>query len=76
MGKQEGERGWHDPEKQEACTQGCSPAHSEAHLCVASSGLLYQGPRHGAAHREALEEAPNEVAETEGHQLLLRRAQV
>lgn len=47
-----------------------------AHLCVAPGALLYQAPRHGAAHREALEEAPDEVTETKGHQLLLRRAQM
>lgn len=41
-----------------------------AHLCVAPSGLLYQAPGHGAAHREALEEASDEVTEAEGHQLL------
>lgn len=42
----------------------------EAYLCVASRALLYQAPRHGAAHGEALEEAPNEVAEAKGYQLL------
>lgn len=45
-------------------------AHTKAHLCVAPGTLLYQAPRHGAAHGETLEEAANEVAEAKGHQLL------
>lgn len=43
----------------------------EAYLRVASCALLYQAPRHGAAHGEALEEASDEVTEAEGNQLLL-----
>lgn len=42
----------------------------EAYLCVASRALLYQAPRHGAAHRETLEEASNEVTEAKRYQLL------
>lgn len=42
----------------------------EAYLRVAPRALLDQAPRHGAAHGEALEEASDEVAEAEGHQLL------
>lgn len=42
----------------------------EAHLRVAPGALLYQAPRHGAAHRETLEEAANEITEAKGHQLL------
>lgn len=51
----------------------CAHAHTcshKAHLCVAPGTLLYQAPRHGAAHGETLEEAANEVAEAKGHQLL------
>lgn len=51
-------------------------AHTKAHLCVAPGTLLYQAPRHGAAHGETLEEAANEVAEAKGHQLLLGKCSV
>lgn len=53
------------------CTYRCTaPPTPAAHLCVAPCALLYQAPRHGAAHGEALEDAPDEVTQAEGHQLL------
>lgn len=54
------------PAKQHACAQ----KHTYAHLCVAPSALLYQAPRHRTAHREAPEDAPDEVTEAESYQLL------
>lgn len=50
------------------------PSRSSAHLRVAPGALLYQAAGHGAAHREALEDAPNEVTEAESHQLLVEKS--
>lgn len=58
-------------EEQCSCTQPRSPAHTDAHLCVAPGALLNQAPGHGAAHWEALEDASDEVTEAKGHQLLV-----
>ena len=55
------------------CTPKPTPA---AHLCVAPGALLYQAPRHRAAHREALKDAPDEVTEAKCHQLLMGVVQV
>ena len=69
-----GGAGWDRPATA-TCVQAhrCTPT-PEAHLCVAPSALLYQAAGHGAAHGEALEDAPNEVTEAKSHQLLVEKS--